>query len=436
MTVWALSPGTFRKPYPPKLLSMRIAVFGAGLIGVTSSWYLAQDGHEVTVFERQTGPALETSFANGGQISASHALPWSHPGVLLDIVRSLGREDAPLLWRFGPDPDQWLWGLDFLRACSRKRSQDNMRAILSLALLSRNCLARLRDQLALEYDQLQRGILHLYTSERAFDRAQPLMAFMTQCGCSRIPLTPEQCMALEPALSQSQIPLAGGAYTQDDESGDAYQFCRALVGHCETAGVRFVYGRSLCTLESRGGRIDAAWLDRGEHIKADAYVVALGAQTAPQLAAHGLRTRIIPAKGYSLTLPLVPGSAAPWVSLTDDEAKIVVSRLGHRLRVAGTAEFSGSDLSENPQRCAALQQRISAFFPDLASVSPLQTWCGLRPSTPGNVPWVGATPLANLWINAGHGTLGWTMACGSGQLLADLVAQRMPAIDPQPYGLR
>jgi D-amino-acid dehydrogenase len=413
---------------------MRIIVLGAGLTGVTSAWFLAEDGHEVTVIERQPGPALETSFANGGQISTSHAVPWANPAAPWQVLKWLGREDAPLLWRFSADLAQWSWGLRFLRECTPARTRANIRAILALALDSRARLKALRRELALDYACLERGILHFYTDPAEFARAIPQAALMREFGCERVVRTAAECLAIEPALAHAAAPIVGGTFTADDESGDAQLFTAALVERGAARGVRFRYNTPLAGIEATGGQVAAVRLANDERLVADAYVVALGSYSTLLLRPLGIDIPVYPAKGYSITVPLQPGALASEVSLIDDEVKMVYSRLGERLRVAGTAEFTGYDTTLNPARLGALVRRTRQMFPQLEfSAAAVEHWAGLRPATPSNVPIIGPTALKNLYLNTGHGTLGWTMVVGSGRLLADHVAGRTPEIDPRPY---
>lgn len=415
---------------------MRILVLGAGLIGVASAWHLAGDGHEVVVVERQPQPARETSFANGGQISTSHAEPWANPAAPLMVLRWLGREDAPLLWRLRADAHQWAWGLRFLVECLPQRTRANIRAILALALDSRARLKTLRRELGLEYDCLERGILHYYTDPREFAHAIPQAELMRRYGCERLVKSAAECLEIEPALKDSSVPIVGGTYTSNDESGDARRFVEALAAHCVSRGVVFRFGAPILALETERERFTAVRLASGERIKADACVVALGSYSPLMLRPLGIRLPVYPAKGYSITIPLTADAPAPSVSLTDDGMKIVISRLGQRLRVAGTAEFTGYDVSLNPQRIMALVYRVRQIFPRLVfQDEAIERWAGLRPATPGNVPLIGPTRIARLFVNTGHGTLGWTMAVGSGQLIADLIAGRQPAIDPAPYAI-
>ncbi|GHT93562.1 D-amino acid dehydrogenase small subunit [Betaproteobacteria bacterium] len=408
---------------------MKILVLGAGVIGTTSAWYLRQAGHEVTVLERRERAALETSFANGGQISVSHAEPWANPHAIPQALAWLGREDAPLLFRLRPHDFALLrWSFAFLHNCLPARTRDNIRAIVRLALYSRAQLQHLRQTLSetadfnREYDGLQKGILHIYTEREAFKRAIATSRLMQNYGLEREPIDAETCINIEPALAPIRHLLAGGDYTPTDESGDAHRFTQALAARAAAAGVSFHYNAPVVGLELHGRKLQGVTLQDGRSLKADACVLALGSYSAPFLHPYGIHLPIYPAKGYSATLELENGTPAPSVSLTDDTHKLVFSRLGNRLRVAGTAEFNGFNLEINPTRCQALLQRAGTLFPDLRYSGDPNFWCGLRPATPSNVPLIGQSKLPGLWLNTGHGTLGWTMACGSAAALTDLMA--------------
>ncbi|HEX4927067.1 MAG TPA: D-amino acid dehydrogenase [Burkholderiales bacterium] len=409
---------------------MKIAVLGAGVIGTTSAWYLAQAGHEVTVLERRPAAGLETSFANGGQISAGHAEPWAKPELLPKILRWLGREDAPLLFRPRADLAQWLWGMRFLMECLPGRFERNCRALADLAVYSRERLRELREKAALRYDELARGILHFATTQRDFTALAQHAESMRALGIRREVKTGAECLALEPALQYAEERIAGGVYTPEDESGDAHRFTQELAARAAERGVRFATATSVIALETSGGEIRALETTTGK-LSADAYVVALGAYSAPLLRTVGIRLPVYPLKGYSITLPLGPAEedAAPTVSLTDESMKIVISRLGARLRAAGTAELAGYDTSINEVRCAAIVRRVRQLFPQLGAATTVERWSGLRPATPDNVPIIGPSPLRRLWLNTGHGTLGWTLACGSAAALADLMSGRRPEVD-------
>jgi D-amino-acid dehydrogenase len=418
---------------------MRVIVLGAGVVGTASAWYLARAGHEVTVVERQGAAGLETSFANGGQISVSHAEPWANPDAPAKMWEWLGREDAPLLFRLRGDARQWAWGLRFLVECLPFRTRENIRQILALALYSRAQLQLLRRDTGIQYDQLTRGILHFYTDEEDFDRAVEQAGLMRQYGCDRDVKTAAQCIAIEPALRHAAERIVGGTYTAADESGDAWMFTQGLAQLAAAQGVRFLYGRSIKRLEAERRRIlsvvlaDAEGVD--DRISADAYVVALGSYSPLVLRSVGISIPVYPLKGYSITIPLEAGDEAPTVSLTDDSHKLVFSRLGERLRVAGTAELNGYNTDVNDVRCQAIVRRTFDLFPSAGHSERAEFWTGLRPATPSNVPVIGRSRYANLFLNTGHGTLGWTMACGSGHAIADIVSGRRPEPDFRFTGL-
>lgn len=413
---------------------MNILVLGAGVVGVTTAWYLRQSGHEVTVVERQSAAGLETSFANGGQISVSHAEPWANPHVIPEVLRWLGRDDAPLRVHWRWDPAFFAWGLSFLRACWPKQTEANIRAIVSLALYSRSCLQSLRSALSLQYDQQTRGILHVYTQPKAFSQARQAAALMNRFGLDRRVVSAAECVAIEPALRFSGDKLLGGDFTESDESGDAHMFTQHLAKKAAAAGVKFVYGAEILRLRTESGRVvgvDYVCDSRPASITADACVLALGSESPALAASLGLRLQVYPAKGYSATLDLadVDLEMAPMVSLTDDERKIVFSRLGQRLRIAGTAEFNGFNRQLDPVRCQALMSRARWWFPNLKIEGEPRFWCGLRPATPSNVPYVGGSGIPGLWLNTGHGTLGWTLSCGSASALAAMMSGQAAPVD-------
>ncbi len=411
---------------------MKVLILGAGVVGVSSAWYLTKAGHQVTVVERQSAAGLETSFANGGQISVSHAEPWSNPHAPMRALCWLGREDAPLLFRLRWDTALFDWGLRFLRECTPARTRANVRDIVALALYSRDQLRALRAETAIEYDQLERGILHVYTEHKEFAAAVEASKVLREFGCDRRMVDADECVAIEPALRAARHLLVGGDYTAADESGDAQCFTRKLAELCVAQGVAFRYDTTVARLITAGGSIAGAWVKTASDkdlLSADAYVVALGSYTPLLLRPMGFNLPVYPAKGYSATVPLAQDSVAPSVALTDDGHKLVFSRLGQRLRIAGTAEFNGYNTELNAVRCRALMQRTGQLFPDLRPAGEPEFWCGLRPSTPSNVPFVGRARWPNLYLNTGHGTLGWTMACGSGKALADIISGRAPEIE-------
>ena len=412
---------------------MRVLVLGAGVIGVTAAWYLASDGHEVTVVDRESGVARETSFANGGQVSASYPEPWANPGAPRQILKWLGRDDAPLLFRLRADARQWRWGLAFLVECLPSRTRHNTMECLKLALYSRECLQALRAQTSIRYDHLERGILHFYTDPRQFERSAVETDHMRAYGCDRAVKTADECVGIEPALAQCRDRIAGGLYTSGDESGDAHEFSVELARLAASRGVQFRFGISIDSIAAAGDAIESVRVSSEEKsdeaIKADAYVVALGSYSPLALSPLHVPCNVYPAKGYSATINIGDHNGAPAGSLTDTAWKIVTTRLGDRLRVAGTAEIAGWNTDLNQTRCEALVRRTFDLFPDAGERDDIRYWAGLRPATPSNVPLVGGTRYRNLWLDTGHGTLGWTMACGSGKALADLIARRKPDVD-------
>ncbi|MCA3178053.1 MAG: D-amino acid dehydrogenase [Burkholderiaceae bacterium] len=412
---------------------MNVVVLGAGLLGVTSAWFLRQLGHDVTVVDRQATPAAETSFANGGQISVSHAEPWANPSAPLKVLQWLGKEDAPLLFRLRADARQWLWGLQFMRECTPARTRHNIEQIVRLGTYSRETLGQLRRDAGLEYDQRTQGILHFYTNPKEFDAAEAPAAQMRALGCDRRVVSADEAVRIEPALAQVRDRLAGATYTAEDESGDANRFARELVRRCEAAGVRFLMSHTVTALREAGGEIDHVEATDAEgrfrRVRGDAYVVAMGSLSPLLVKPLGIRLPIYPAKGYSVTMPVKDASKAHQVSLTDDEYKLVFSRLGDRLRIAGTAELNGYDRDLNRVRCEAIVRRVEQLFPGAGDTAEAQFWTGLRPATPSNVPIIGGSKLPNLYLNTGHGTLGWTHACGSGKSVARIVSGLAPEVD-------
>jgi D-amino-acid dehydrogenase len=408
---------------------VKVIVLGAGIVGVTSAWFLARNGHEVTVVDRQPGPARETSFANGGQVSITHSTPWANPSTPIHILQWLGREDAPLLFRPRADLAQWLWGARFLLECLPSRTRRNIERIHEIVTYSHAVQDALTAELALEYDSVRRGILKIFTDPR--ELAAAVTPAMRVPGAPRAFKTRDECVAIEPALAGSRLTIHGGIYMPRDESGDAHKFAVELAAHCERAGVRFRYGTDVDALESEGGRIAGVRV-RGqaaaERLAADAFLVCMGSYSPLLLAPVGIRVPIYPLKGYSVTLPVDDAAAAPTVSITDEAMKIVVSRLGNRLRAAGTAELNGYDTELNAARCGAIVDRVFELFPRAGRRDAVTLWTGLRPSTPSNVPLMGRTRYPNLFLNTGHGTLGWTMACGCARSVADLISGRTPEL--------
>lgn len=411
---------------------MKIIVLGAGVIGITSAWFLSKAGHDVEVIERQPHAGLETSFANGGQISVSHAEPWANPSAPFKVLKWLLKEDAPLLFRLRADLEQWAWALRFLRECLPSRTRDNIRQIVNLGLFSRATLRELRREIDIRYDQREAGILHFYTNSQEFEKALEPAKLMRELGCDRQVKTPDECVLIEPALAKARSQLIGATYTPSDESGDAHIFTHELAELAAVRGVRFRYRHEVKRIEYAGDRISGVRVtgDKGEEtLIADAYIVAMGSYSPFALRPVGINIPVYPAKGYSVTMAVRDASRAHNVSLTDDEFKLVFSRLGNRLRIAGTCELNGYDTAINDTRCRAIVRRVEELFPGAGDTRSATFWTGLRPATPGNVPIIGRTRYRNLYLNTGHGTLGWTHSCGSARSLASIISGKKPEVD-------
>lgn len=416
---------------------MKVIVLGSGIIGTASAWFLNKAGHEVTVIERQPGAAQETSFANGGQISVSHAEPWANPSAPLKILKWLGKEDAPLLYRFRPEWLQWNWGLHFLRECTPARTARNIRQIVAISEYSRQTLQAVRAETGLDYDHLTQGILHFYTDKKEFEDSLPAAKLMRDLGCPRDSIGADEVVRIEPALASIRDKIVGGDFTATDESGDVYKFTTGLARRAEEAGVTFRYNTTVTRLLTEGtgasGKVTGVEVitpdGRHQILRADAFVMAMGSFSVPLLKPLGIDLMIYPGKGYSATYQVTDPDAAPTVSLTDDGYKLVVSRLGDRLRVAGTCELNGYTRELNSTRCEAITRRTRELFPGACDYENPVYWTGLRPLTPSNIPYIGKSKIGNLFLNAGHGTLGWTMGCGSGRAIADIVSGRQPDVD-------
>ncbi|MGQ3082461.1 MAG: D-amino acid dehydrogenase [Hydrogenophaga sp.] len=422
---------------------MQVTVLGAGIIGVSTAWHLLQRGHEVTLVDRQPDAALETSFANAAQISVSYCEPWANKDAPLKTLKWMFSDESPLLFRPQLDWAQWRWGLQFLAQCNDAAFVRNVAQLVALGAYSHAALKDVVADTGIEYHRLERGIAHYYTDQKSFDGAAEAAAVMQRFGVQRSVVSRTELLAIEPALQAFGERIVGGTYTKSDESGDARVFTQKLAALCAQRGAQLLWGHDVEQLESDGSEVRQVRVrDRATGVaralKADAFVVACGSYTTPLLKSVGLHVPIYPGKGYSATLPLLQPERAPSVSMIDDQMKCAISRLGNQLRVAGTIELGGFDLSlDTPlarKRCEMLVRRIEQVFPGVADTrTPAQGgnpqfWCGLRPATPTNIPLIGRTRLRRLWINAGHGTLGWTHGAGSGKALAELIHGEQPAM--------
>jgi len=409
---------------------MRVLVAGSGVIGVSSAWYLARAGFEVTVVERQPAPAHETSFANAGQISPGYASPWAAPGVPLKALKWLFSKDAPLVIQPGLDPRQYLWLLRMLRNCTTQRYAINKARMLRLAEYSRDCLDELRAETGITYEGRQLGTTQLFRTQAQLDDAGRDIAVLEQYGVPYEVLDRAGIVKVEPALAGVVDRLAGALRLPRDQTGDCALFTQRLAERAQAAGVEFRYNATVEALEASGNRITGIRID-GKAEKADRYVLALGSYTPQLLASVGIRLPVYPLKGYSLTLPITDPAMAPASTVLDENYKVAVTRLGQRIRIGGIAEVCGYNLSLPPRRRATLEKVVADLYPHGGDLTRAEFWTGLRPATPDGTPVVGAAGFDNLYLNSGHGTLGWTMACGSGRYLADLIAGATPQISSE-----
>ncbi len=407
---------------------MRILVLGSGVIGTTTAYYLAKDGHEVTVLDRQPAPAMETSFANAGEISPGYSSPWAAPGIPLKALKWLFMRHRPLVIWPKPDPAMILWGLRMLRNCTAARYELNKGRMVPIAEYSRDLLRELRAATGIAYDGRAQGLLQLFRTQKMLDGTAKDTAILDRFGVPHELLDVQGCIQAEPALARVREKIAGGLRLPGDETGDCFLFTQALARLCAEAGVRFRHGATIQGLEQAGDRIASVQLD-DEKITADAYVVALGSYAPLLLRKVGIGLPVYPVKGYSITVPMTDPSGAPESTVMDETHKVAITRLGDRIRVGGTAELVGYNTTLREGRRRTLEHVVTDLYPAGGDVSRATFWCGLRPMTPDGPPVIGPTRYKNLYLNAGHGTLGWTMSCGSGRLLADLLAGRKPAID-------
>ena len=411
---------------------MQIIILGAGISGVTAAYFLGRAGHSVEVIERQSAAAEECSFANGGQLSYSHAEPWANPYVFSKLWQWIGKDDAPLVFRPSTDPHMIKWGLRFLWNCRQSATAQNSLTMLRLGMYSKECLNEIADETRIEFNHVKKGILHIYCKEAEFEHAQKQAQFQHDHGCEEKVLSWEECLAMEPALKDTQKKIYGGIHAPIDESGDIYVFTQKLAAYCkEHFGAKFHYNTPIERLLSERGRITGILTEKGP-LRADAYVMSLGAYSAPLLRQVGISAPIYPMKGYSITWNAT--DEMPNVSITDDARKIVYSRLGDKMRCAGTAEFAGFNDAVNPKRIDPIQRGIHALFP-AADLSEMTQWACLRPSTPDGPPIVGRTKMDNLFMHTGHGTLGWTQSAGTAKTLADIIDGKTPFLNAQSLSI-
>ncbi|WP_348686050.1 D-amino acid dehydrogenase [Aeromonas bestiarum] len=409
---------------------MKIVVLGGGVIGVASAWYLAKAGHQVTLLERRDGVALETSHANAGQISPGYASPWAAPGIPLKAAKWLLQKHAPFTVRPTSDPFQLRWMLKMFANCTPAAYAINKGRMVRLAEYSRDCMKGLRDELALDYEGRQLGTLQLFRSEIQLDASKRDIEVLEEYGVPYQSLDASGCEGVEPALARVRGKIVGGLRLPGDETGDCFRFTKALAAEAQKLGVEFVFNCAIDEIELAQGR--AVAVRAGEQrFKADAIVCALGSYATGLLRSLGLDLPVYPVKGYSLTLPMTNRDAAPRSTVLDETYKVAITRFDERIRVGGMAELSGFNLALNPKRYDTLAMVVGDLFPEGGDIQQAEFWTGLRPMTPDGTPLVGPSPVPGLWLNTGHGTLGWTMAAGSGQLLADLISGNTPTISDE-----
>ena len=407
---------------------MRIVVLGAGVIGVTSAWYLARAGHEVTVVDRQPAAALETSFANAGEISPGYSTPWAAPGIPQKALRWMFQQHAPLVLHASLDRGRASWMAQMLKNCTADAYGINKQRMMRIAMYSRDCLEQLRKDTGIRYDERTQGTLQVFRTDKQVQAVAKDIKILKADGVAYEELDVDGCVRAEPGLAHSRHLLAGGLRLPGDETGDCNIFTQSLAAMAEAEGVRFFYDTSIVCLESgTTGRVEAVRTSAGR-LTGDLFVVALGSYSPALVHPFGVRLPVNPVKGYSLTLPIVDESRAPVSTVMDETYKVAITRLGDRIRVGGLAELAGFDLSLSPRRRATLAKSVGELFGGAGDLDRATFWTGLRPMTPDGTPIIGPTSVGNLWVNTGHGTLGWTMAAGSARVLSDLISGRTPEI--------
>ena len=413
---------------------MKVLVLGSGVIGTAVAYYLAKAGHEVEVVDRQSGPALETSYANAGEVSPGYSAPWAGPGVPLKAIKWMLMQHSPLVIWPMLDPAMWRWGAMMLANCTAKAYALNKSRMVPIAEYSRDCLKALRAETGITYDDRAQGTLQLFRTQKQLDGIAGDVAVLKQYGVPFEVLDRAGFCAVEPALKLTQDKFVGALRLPGDETGDCHVFTNRLAERAAALGVRFRWDTRIEALQVGGGAITGVHTDAGL-LKADRVVLALGSYSAPLLAPVGIRIPVYPVKGYSITVPITDPTGAPESTIMDETHKVAVTRLGDRIRVGGTAELAGFSLNLRGARRATLEHVVGDLFPTGGDVAQASFWCGLRPMTPDGTPIIGATPVQDLLLATGHGTLGWTMAAGTGRVIADLVSGRAPEIDVSALGM-
>jgi D-amino-acid dehydrogenase len=409
---------------------MKITILGSGVIGTTTAYYLAAAGHEVTVLDRQKGPGLETSFANAGEVSPGYSAPWAGPGVPIKAIKWLLMHHSPLVIKPMLDMAMWRWGAAMLRNCTQERYRINKARMVRLAEYSRDCFKQLRADTGIRYDERELGTLQLFRTQKQLDGTAKDIEILQQYGVPYQVLDREGYLKYEPALADVRHKFVGALRLPGDETGDCYMFTNALAKMAESRGVTFRYGVDIRRLKGDAHGISAVDTSEGP-VFADRFLVAMGSYSTALLRPVGIRIPVYPVKGFSITLPITDASCAPESTIMDETHKVAVTRLGDRIRVGGTAQLSGFDLQFNEARRRTLEFVVTDLFPRAGDAARAEFWTGLRPMTPDGTPIVGPTHIPNLWLATGHGTLGWTMAAGTGRLLADWMSGRRTEIDTE-----
>ncbi|WP_426360340.1 D-amino acid dehydrogenase [Pseudocolwellia sp. HL-MZ19] len=408
---------------------MKVLVLGSGVIGVTSAWYLAKSGHEVTVVDRQTTVANETSFANAGQISPGYSAPWAAPGIPAKAIKWLMQELAPLkISTRDLDMETLLWMTKMVANCNSKDYHINKSRMMRVAEYSRNCLRDLRSEINIEYEHRTQGTLQLFRTESQVKSSKKDIQVLNECGVDHQILTPDECLAYEPALKHTINKVVGGIRLPNDETGNCHMFVTELAKECEKLGVKFVMDTDIQKLNKQGDEITSVTTDKGE-FTADAYLMALGSYSTHMLSDIGIKVPVYPVKGYSLTIPIEDYSAAPESTIMDETYKVAITRLGDQIRVGGTAEITSYNLALTEKRRKNIEFSVADLFPHAADLAKADFWTGLRPMTPDGTPILGKTNIENLFLNTGHGTLGWTMSLGSAKFISDIISCKPPDID-------
>ncbi|WP_076418979.1 D-amino acid dehydrogenase [Colwellia sp. UCD-KL20] len=408
---------------------MKILVLGSGVIGVTSAWYLAKSGHEVTVVDRQSTVANETSFANAGQISPGYSAPWAAPGIPAKAMKWLMQELAPLKINVKDfDLETIAWMTKMIANCNGKDYHTNKSRMMRVAEYSRNCLRELRSEISINYDHRTQGTLQLFRTQSQVKSSKKDIQVLNESGVDHQVLTPDECLMCEPALKHTIHKVVGGIRLPNDETGNCHMFVTQLAQECEKLGVKFVMNTDIQKLNKQGDVLTSVSTNKGEFI-ADAYLMALGSYSTHMLADIGIKIPVYPIKGYSLTLPIDDFSAAPESTIMDETYKVAITRLGDQIRVGGTAEITSYNLALSEKRRKNIEFSIADLFPHAADLSKAEFWTGLRPMTPDGTPILGKTGIDNLFLNTGHGTLGWTMAVGSAKFISDVISNKPPDID-------